>query len=309
MTLLQIQYALSCFHTGSISKAAQENYTSVANLSKALKSLENELNYALFFRNHSGLIPTQKGEKFLEHAKIIAQQCEHMLTTANEDETAAKLSCACVNDPWVFDAFLELCGQFQHKKSLHLTLHQFSHTECIDQIIRRQYDIGIISIPPSEIQSHQEILLHNQIHMDTLAVLQMNLNLRKNHPALKDYTPGDTFDFTKLQSYPYVSYYPPSSNTATQLDFSHYRYFNLDAINPDKAISTNNISWKASIVSHTDAFSIGISGPKELVEHNNWVCIPLPQYTTSLCAIYSLEETLRPEASLLLSLIRKHLSM
>lgn len=59
MTLLQIQYAISCFHTGSISKAAQENYTSVANLSKALKALESELNYALFFRSHSGLVPTK----------------------------------------------------------------------------------------------------------------------------------------------------------------------------------------------------------------------------------------------------------
>ena len=64
MTLLQIQYAISCFHTGSISKSAQENYTSVANLSKALKALESELNYALFFRSHSGLVHTKKGRNF-----------------------------------------------------------------------------------------------------------------------------------------------------------------------------------------------------------------------------------------------------
>ncbi|MBQ4491084.1 MAG: LysR family transcriptional regulator, partial [Pyramidobacter sp.] len=58
MTLLQIQYALECYATGSLSKAAQNLFTSVSNLSKTLHALEDELGCELFVRTSSGVTPT-----------------------------------------------------------------------------------------------------------------------------------------------------------------------------------------------------------------------------------------------------------
>lgn len=54
---------------GSISKAAQMNYTSQPAISKSIKKLEEELNTILFYRTLSGVQLTAKGEELLYYVE------------------------------------------------------------------------------------------------------------------------------------------------------------------------------------------------------------------------------------------------
>ena len=68
MHLTQIEYLLAVYKYGSISKAAQELYTSQSTISSALKNLEEELNTTLFMRSKKGISFTAKGMSILQSA-------------------------------------------------------------------------------------------------------------------------------------------------------------------------------------------------------------------------------------------------
>ena len=57
MTRLQLEYVLSCAELGSVSKAAKALLTTTSNLSKMLRSLEDELGFEIFRKGPRGLEP------------------------------------------------------------------------------------------------------------------------------------------------------------------------------------------------------------------------------------------------------------
>jgi DNA-binding transcriptional LysR family regulator len=64
-----MKYAVEIANTRSISKAAENLYTSQPNLSRAIKALENDLKIKIFKRSSKGLEITIDGEEFLLYAK------------------------------------------------------------------------------------------------------------------------------------------------------------------------------------------------------------------------------------------------
>lgn len=71
MNLRQLECACAIWRNGSVSGAAREMGISQQALSKALKSLEDELGLRLFLRSASGMIPTPQTILILEDAQNI----------------------------------------------------------------------------------------------------------------------------------------------------------------------------------------------------------------------------------------------
>jgi len=66
MTFLQIKYLIAVGSTGNVSKAASELYVSRPTISRALRELEEEFGFPLFYRTNSGLVLTEEGKFFYE---------------------------------------------------------------------------------------------------------------------------------------------------------------------------------------------------------------------------------------------------
>ncbi|MBR5382058.1 MAG: LysR family transcriptional regulator [Oscillospiraceae bacterium] len=66
MTFLQIKYLIAVGSTGNVSKAASELYVSRPTISRALRELEEEFGFPLFYRTNSGLLLTEEGKFFYE---------------------------------------------------------------------------------------------------------------------------------------------------------------------------------------------------------------------------------------------------
>ena len=80
MTIQQLRTAMEAARTGSITQAAKNLYLSQPNASSMLRTLEQELGYEIFSRTNSGIVPTEAGERFLEHAKVILAQLQELYT-------------------------------------------------------------------------------------------------------------------------------------------------------------------------------------------------------------------------------------
>lgn len=82
MELRQLKYFVKVAELLSFSKAAKALYITQSTLSQQIKSLEDELDVALFFRNNHKVALTEAGETFLEGAKK---------TLADADDNKAKI--------------------------------------------------------------------------------------------------------------------------------------------------------------------------------------------------------------------------
>jgi molybdenum-dependent DNA-binding transcriptional regulator ModE len=78
MNILHLRYAIEVEKTGSISQAAANLYMGQPNLSKAIKELETTLDITIFKRTSKGVVPTKKGQEFLNYAKNLLSQIEEM---------------------------------------------------------------------------------------------------------------------------------------------------------------------------------------------------------------------------------------
>ncbi len=71
MNTLHLKYAVEVERTGSISRAAENLFMGQPNLSKAIRELEETTGITIFKRTSKGVLPTPKGEEFLEKAHRI----------------------------------------------------------------------------------------------------------------------------------------------------------------------------------------------------------------------------------------------
>lgn len=78
MELKQLQYFLACAQELSFSDAAQKLFTTQPNVSKVIKSLEEELGYLLFERHPKGISLTEAGKNLYEYALNIQENLEQI---------------------------------------------------------------------------------------------------------------------------------------------------------------------------------------------------------------------------------------
>lgn len=116
MTLIQIQYALEVYKERSITKAAENLYTTTSNVSKSLRSLEKEMGFSIFVKQLGGLYPTAYGEEFLKLAQKIILDINNMMTLGKN-----KLKILCMNNmPFFLMRFLRYMKFTGKRKILNL---------------------------------------------------------------------------------------------------------------------------------------------------------------------------------------------
>lgn len=64
MTLQQLKYIIGIVNSGSINEAAKRLFISQPSLSKAVRELENELNFEIFRRSSKGISLSLEGTEF-----------------------------------------------------------------------------------------------------------------------------------------------------------------------------------------------------------------------------------------------------
>ncbi len=76
MDLTHIKYAIEVDKTKSITRAAENLFMGQPNLSRSIRELEKSLGIKIFKRTSKGVIPTEQGEEFLDHARNILSHVE-----------------------------------------------------------------------------------------------------------------------------------------------------------------------------------------------------------------------------------------
>jgi DNA-binding transcriptional LysR family regulator len=173
MELRQLEYFLKCAEKGSLTRAAEELYTTQPHVSQVIRALERELGVALFRRTGSGIVLTEDGERIRFYAQNAVKNTALIEETAR-DRSGTTLRIAA--NPSSRLAFL--AGEYFNEHMMDgMTLQ---YTECgIEQMMElvqhRQYDLGFLFMPENKRIAFTHLVERRHLHFMTL--LQSDLVL------------------------------------------------------------------------------------------------------------------------------------
>ena len=188
MNLQQLQFFLVSARKGSLTRAAEELYTTQPHVSQVIRSLEGELGVALFHRTGSGITLTRQGEEIryyaentLKNASLIQDICQE-----NADKTlkiavnsSSRLAYLCE------DYYLDQAG-----KNLSLQYTECGIEEMLHLIQDQNYDLGFLFVPTSKRSAFEHMIRrrnmeYTQILASDLVVHSGPLSPFYNKPLIR----------------------------------------------------------------------------------------------------------------------------
>lgn len=270
MTLLQLKYVVSCAKYASINKAADSLFTSPSNVSKAIKSLEDELGFAIFIRNTNGLILTPLGEEVLQLARSVVEDCNKILSLDAKTDTDS-LSICYNQIPYVKTAFNKFCGEALDGSDMQLQMYQGNYTYCIEQLLSGNCQLAIISFLQSGASAYKKDLEKNNLELSLLATANATLVIRKDHPIF-DGCGVEDVDYNMLTKYPYANF--TLAGYSDEIVSPHHVGGELWPINPKKIIDVNNTDQKIQLVRNTNSYTFTSSFLEKPLEYDGLLFIP-----------------------------------
>ena len=151
MDMQQLQYFLTSADKGSLTRAAEELYTTQPHVSQVIKSLERDLGVSLFSRTPHGIALTEDGERIRVYAQNIVKNTA-LIREVCEDTASHRLRIAA--NPSSSLAFLtEDFFQSYMEQGFTLQYTECGIEEMIDLLEERQYDLGLLFVPVSKLSA------------------------------------------------------------------------------------------------------------------------------------------------------------
>lgn len=169
--------------TGSISRAAKLLYVSQPAVSKAIASLEENLNQALFTRNSRGVKLTEEGQLLYKYTKeafdILKQGEEHMKRMKELGVGHLKIGVSATLCKYILLPYLNrFLKTYPHIK---ITIESQSTLHTLKQLDNGTLDIGLVAKPDNHkayefipVTEIEDIFVATKDYLD-------NLRLRENH--------------------------------------------------------------------------------------------------------------------------------
>lgn len=206
MTIQQLRIALEAAKTGSITRAARTLYLSQPNASSMLRTLEQELGYEIFNRTNTGIVPTEAGMQFLDHAVVILAQMQDIYAIRDRDRVR-RLRLGIQSYSPAVEAFLKLAREYRDSPDAELKCINISADDGIRALYGMKLDVVAALISSFMLPLAEQTVRNHGLELVHLRDLPVYLNLRRGHPLLERLPPNaDEFDYRLLEQYPYVEY-------------------------------------------------------------------------------------------------------
>lgn len=182
-----LKYLVEVEKYGSITKAASVLFMGQPNLSKAIKEIEKEVNMPIFKRSARGVVPTVKGERFLEYAKVILVQLDKMedLYKHSNDETIS-FSIGIPRASYITYAFTRFLNQLDNSKKMNVHIKESNSMDVINSIVECEYNLGIIRFNTSYEDNFISMLDEKNLEYKTLCEFNYVVLVSKNNPLAKN---------------------------------------------------------------------------------------------------------------------------
>ncbi|MGY5266556.1 LysR family transcriptional regulator [Paraclostridium bifermentans] len=183
MKLEQIVYAIEIARCGSISKAAKNLLLTQPNLSSSIKNLEDDIGFKIFQRLPRGVSVTTKGTQFLEYAESICRDVENINAIGSNSNslTPINFSLSTQSFSYIMDNFLALHSNY-NSNITNFKIRHSHYFEVLDDVVRKQADIGIISISNEHMDLWNKLFKSKNIEFNPITSGKLHGYILDSHP-------------------------------------------------------------------------------------------------------------------------------
>ena len=164
MNAQQLKYVIEAWKCGSISKAAGKLYITQPNLSRTIRSIEDEYNITIFARGTSGIEVTPEGYAFLTEAEKLAGQWESFEERfrSRAEKKGLGFRIAVPRASYLSHAFITTVNALDNVKPFEITYYQTNNADIINCVSRLGYDLGILRFPVEFESTYKKELAEQQ---------------------------------------------------------------------------------------------------------------------------------------------------
>ena len=243
MTLQQLKYIIKVAEKGSINEAAKELFISQPSLSKAIKELEKELEFAIFIRNNRGVTLSSKGAEFLGYARQVLTQAE-LLEAKYIKGSARRQGFNASSQHYLFvaNAFVDLVKEYADEE-YDFVLNETTTHEVIENVKTMFSEIGIIYLSNYNKLVIKKLLAENNLIFKELLQAKPHVFLSKEHPLASN----EIIEIDELAEYPRIAFNQGMYNSF---------YYSEEVFSYIPVKKSIHVSDRAAVVN----FMIGLNG-------------------------------------------------
>ena len=220
MNILHMKYAVEVARAGSLSKAAEILLIAQPNISRSIKELEADLGITIFDRSTKGMFLTPEGEEFINYAKSILKQIEHVEAMYKDGSVKKlKFSISVPRASYISDAF----AQFSKTLGSHdaeLFYKETNSKRTINNILDHDYNLGIIRYAENYDKYFKTMLQEKGLSYELITEFSYRLIMHKDSylAQIEDVAFDDLTDYIEIaHADPYVPSLPLSKVVKEEL--------------------------------------------------------------------------------------------
>ncbi|MDO4260809.1 MAG: LysR family transcriptional regulator [Eubacteriales bacterium] len=176
----QLQYLVVCAQLQSFSRAAEALYTTQPNVSKVIRTLEEELGFSLFVRQNRGIRLTERGRRVYEYAARAMENVEQLAAFSRMDR-GGELLASWNPSSWMASCFAAF---YQEHRDEDVCYHVMtaSTEEILERCACGRDDLGFVYMMEEQMPSFLYRLERNSLKFTELARTEAYLYFGKDNP-------------------------------------------------------------------------------------------------------------------------------
>lgn len=246
----QLSNFIAVIECGSINKAAEKLYISQPNLSRSIRTLEEEMGKPLLIRNNRGVTLTPTGKILYYYARSILSQYDviEQLKTIKEEKVYSQLSVSVASIFLQDDIILKYYDQVQSAQT-HTHIYETTTEEVINNIANNKSEIGIVILNDYQLTVLKKMADLKELDIEILDSGNIYVHISNNHPLANqdEICMEDLLEYTRmLLPYDFFS----NINHSVAVDDILLSQFT-------KTITMSNYHNMLNMLIHTNSFLFG----------------------------------------------------
>ncbi|NLK86538.1 MAG: LysR family transcriptional regulator [Clostridiaceae bacterium] len=201
MDLTHIKYAIEVDKTKSITRAAENLFMGQPNLSRSIRELEKSLGIKIFKRTSKGVIPTEQGEEFLDHARNILSHVEKIESIHKKTPHSKLLfSISAPEAIYIGQALASMISGLQPSGNIFFNYTVTDNLSVMENVGQNDHNLGIIRFNSLQEKYFTRLLKEKGLMAEKLLEFEYIVLMSESHPlsGKENITYRDLSDYIEL---------------------------------------------------------------------------------------------------------------
>lgn len=200
MNTQHLQYIIEIERTRSISQAAENLFLGQPNLSRILHDLEESLGFRIFERTSRGVRPTERGARFLKHARNMLREMDYIEALGPRHAVPNRLRVCIPRSAKLLDATAAYIASLNPACDLDARIYECHARRALEILSAGEAEVGVIRFRVEYRDYFEEQSVQRELSLQILSRYRYHLVLPQSHPLAANSTvrASDLEDFPEI---------------------------------------------------------------------------------------------------------------